>query len=125
MKSNGQLHKYLKLHHKYLSDAEKLLKNGDSPQASEKLWGATATLTRAVASLRKKRIKSHDGITFFLTTIANELKDKSLLRTIVIANGLHHNFYEDTLSLESVKEGAKSIKQLSKRLCNYFNLSEK
>lgn len=124
MKKNGQLRKYLKLHHKYLSDADELLKKGDYAQASEKFWGSTATLAKAIASLRKKRIKTHDGITFFLTTIANELKDKSILNTILAANSLHQNFYEDSLTPDVVKQGAKQIKQFSKRLHNYFNLSD-
>ena len=123
MQRNGHLKKYLSLHQKYLSDADSLLKKGDCAQVSEKLWGATATLTKAIASLRKKQIKTHDGITFYLTTIADELKDKSILRTIVIANGLHQNFYEDNFSPATVKESARVIKQLSKRILNYFNLS--
>lgn len=53
-----------------------LLKKGDYIQASEKLCGCTATLAKAIAATRKKQIKSHDGITFLLTTISNKPKDK-------------------------------------------------
>ncbi|MFQ5712527.1 MAG: PaREP1 family protein [Candidatus Scalinduaceae bacterium] len=123
MRQNGQLKKYLKLHQKYLKDADMLLKKGDYAQASEKLWGCTATLAKAIATARKKQIKSHDGITFFLTTISNELKDKSILNVILMANGLNQNFYEDTLTPEAVKQGARVIKQFSKRLRGYFNLT--
>ncbi len=122
MHRNGLLKKYITLHQKYLNEADELLKKGDYAQASEKLWGSIATLAKAIATLRKKRINSHDGITFFLSTVVNELKDKSLLRVILMANGLHQNFYEDTLIPEMVIEGAKAIKQLSKRLRNAFNL---
>lgn len=124
MKQNGRLKKYLALNQKYLSDADALLKTKDYVQASEKLWGATATLAKAIAALRGKQIKSHDGVTFFLTSIANELRDKSILRIVLMANGLHQNFYEDTLSPEAVKEGARLIKQFSKRMCNTFKLEE-
>lgn len=123
MRQNGKLKKYLTLHQKYLNDADALLKKGDYAQASEKLWGCTATLAKAIATTRKKQIKSHDGITFFLTTISNELKDKSILNVILIANGLHQNFYEDTLTPEAVKQGARVIKEFSKRFRNYFNLT--
>ncbi|HHT9125756.1 MAG TPA: PaREP1 family protein [Candidatus Brocadiia bacterium] len=122
MQRNGQLKKYVTLQQKYVNDADALLKKGDYVQASEKLWGSIATLTKAIATLRKKRINSHDGITFFLATVLNELKDKSMLRVILMANGLHQNFYEDTLIPEMVIEGAKAIKHLSKRMRNYFNL---
>lgn len=122
MQRNDQLKKYITLHQKYLNDADELLKKGDYAQSSEKLWGSTATLAKAIAALQRKRIKSHDGITFFLTTVAKELKDESILDVIFVANGLHQNFYEDTLTPEVVKRGAKTIKQFSKRLRNFFNL---
>lgn len=123
MRENGKLKKYLLLNQKCLSDADVLIKAKDYAQASEKLWGATATLAKAIAALRGKQIKSHDGVTFFLTSIANELKDKSILRIILLADGLHQNFYEDTLTPEAVKEGANIIKQFSKRMCNTFKLA--
>lgn len=122
MQRNGPLKKYLTLHQKYLQDADELLKKGDYAQASEKLWGSTATLAKAIATLKKKRIKSHDGITSFLASIANELKDKSILDVIFVANSLHQNFYEDNFTPEVVEHGAKTIKQFSKRLRNAFNL---
>lgn len=122
MQRDGQLRKYITLHQKYLNDADELLKKGDYAQASEKLWGSTATLAKAIATLRKKHIKSHDGITFFLTTIAKELKDESMLSVILAAEGLHQNFYENHLPPEVVTHGAKKIKQFSKRLRNLFNL---
>lgn len=124
MKQNGKLKKYLVLNQKYLSDADALLKSKDYVQASEKLWGATATIAKAIAASRGKQIKSHDGITFFLTSVANELQDKSILRIIVMANGLHQNFYEDTLTPEAIKECARVIKQFSKRMYNTFKLME-
>ncbi len=123
MQRNGQLKKYIALHQKYLNEADELLKKGDYAQASEKLWGATATIAKAIAAHRGKQIKSHDGITFFLTSVANELQDKSILRIIVMANGLHQNFYEDTLTPEAIKECARVIKQFSKRMCNTFKLA--
>jgi hypothetical protein len=82
LRQNGQLKKYLTLHQKYMDDADELLKQEDFTQASEKFWGATATLTKAIAATRKKQIKTHDGITFFLTSLTNELKDKSILNVL-------------------------------------------
>ncbi len=123
MKQNGKLKKYLVLNQKYLSDADALLKSKDYAQTSEKLWGATATIAKAIAANRGKQIKSHDGIKFFLTSIANELQDKSILRIIAMADGLHQNFYEDSLTPEVIKECARVIKQFSKRMCNTFKLA--
>lgn len=39
MKSNGKINRYLELNKKYLQDADKLYKEKDYAQASEKLWG--------------------------------------------------------------------------------------
>jgi len=50
------------------------------------------------------------------------MKDKSIRRVILMATGLHQNFYEDTLTPEAVKEGAKTIRQFSKRLRSVFGL---
>ncbi|HJW85812.1 MAG TPA: PaREP1 family protein, partial [Candidatus Brocadiaceae bacterium] len=41
--------KYAGLSAKYLHDAKMLLSNGDISKASEKLWGATVTIVKAVA----------------------------------------------------------------------------
>ncbi|MEM1610491.1 MAG: PaREP1 family protein [Sulfolobales archaeon] len=39
---------YVKLHEKYLREAEELAAKGDIAQASEKLWGAMACLLNAI-----------------------------------------------------------------------------
>ena len=54
--------KYTQLNGKYLQDAKKLLKEQDYPQASEKLWGATAQIIKAVALKRGKHLRSHAAI---------------------------------------------------------------
>lgn len=124
MKANGKLKKYLELNNKYINDADGCLKKGDYVQASEKLWGATVTITKAIASQRKKTIKTHEGIKFFLAQIARELKDESINNIVLIADALHQNFYENSVHPDTVKKGAKTIKQFVKRMRNRFNFNE-
>ncbi len=107
---NGKSVKYAELSEKFLRDAEILLKNGDLSQGSEKLWGAFATTVKAVAARHGKEIKTHGGISHYLSTISRELKDESLLNAGLTANALHQNFYEDSLTIEYVKKGSKTIR---------------
>lgn len=119
---NGKVKKYTQLSDKYLNDSKDLLKKGDLCQSSEKLWGAFATIVKAVAAKNKKNIKTHDGITFYLSSISRELKDESLVNAGLIANALHQNFYEDSLTVEYVRKGSKTIQQFITRIKNRFSL---
>ena len=124
MKSNGNVNRYLKLNSKYVKDANECLKKGDYVQASEKLWGATVTIVKAIAAQRKKTIKTHEGISFFMAQIAKELKDQSINSIGLIADGLHQNFYEGTRHPDSIKKGATTIKHFIKRMRNRFDFPE-
>ncbi len=115
--------KYTNLSEKYLHDAETLLRKGDLSQASEKLWGATVTIVKAIAAQRRKTLKTHEGIKFFMAEIARELKDESVNNISLIAEGLHQNFYENAEHPDSVKKGAKTIKQFVTRMRNRFSLN--
>lgn len=124
MKSNGNLKRYLQLNNKYINDADECLKKGDYVQASEKLWGATVTIVKAIAAQRRKTIKTHEGISFFLAQIARELKDGNINNVSLIADGLHQNFYENTKPPDTVKKGATVIKQFVTRMRNRFDLNK-
>ncbi len=122
MQSNGKVKKYFDLSSKYLNDAEDCIRKGDYVQASEKLWGATVTIIKAIAAQRKKTVKTHEGINFFMAEIARELNDQNINNVSLIAEGLHQNFYEDVMHPDTVKKGAKTIRQFVTRMCNRFTL---
>ena len=124
MQTNGKVKRYIELNGKYVDDAEECLKKGDYAQASEKLWGATVTILKAIAAQRGKTIKTHEGINFFLTQIAKELKDESINLVYLVAEGLHQNFYENAATPETVKRGAKTVKQFVTRMRNRFDLNK-
>lgn len=124
MQPNGKVKRYLELNNKYINDADECLKKGDYTQASEKLWGAAVTITKAIAAQRRKTIKTHEGISFFLAQIAKELKDESINSISLIAEGLHQNFYENVEHPDTVKKGAKTIKQFVTRMRNRFDLNK-
>ena len=122
MKSNGKLKRYIALHEKYLKESELFFKQKNYSQVSEKLWGAAATLTKAIAASRKKSINTHDGIGFYLATISTELKDKTILNIVSMANSMHQNFYEDNLPSEVIRRAYQKIKQFSNRMRAKFQI---
>ena len=120
MKNNGNIKRYLQLNNKYINDADKYIMKDDYVQASEKLWGASVTIIKAIAAQRGKTIKSHEGIQYFFAQIAKELKDANINTICLIAEGLHQNFYENTTHPDTIKKGSKTIKQFVIRMRNKF-----
>lgn len=112
----GDAERYLKLNRKYLEDAEKFLAKGDHAQASEKLWGATAEMVKAVASKRGVELKSHRDLWGFVTKLDGERPKLNLLKLFHIANSLHINFYENWMTPEAVTKGAEAVKELIEKL---------
>ena len=122
MKPNGKLRRYISLHEKYIKESDEFFKQKNYSQVSEKLWGAAATITKAIAASRNKTIRSHDGIGFYLALIAEELKDKSILDIVSIANSMHQNFYEDNLPPEVIQRASQRIKLFSNRMRSKFQV---
>ncbi|ODS30729.1 MAG: Archaeal PaREP1/PaREP8 family protein [Candidatus Scalindua rubra] len=108
--------RHIELNGKYLQDAKALLKKQDYPQASEKLWGATAQIIKAIALKRGKKLRSHESISKYVVELSKELNDNSILDYFGLANSLHQNFYENWLAPEMVSRYAKIIEKLIKKL---------
>jgi len=96
---------YLNSSHKYLEDGETLLVKGDSTQASEKLWGASAEILKAVAAHRGLELKTHADLWSFTTKLS-----------FATANYLHQNFYENAMTPEAVKASADAVKQFIEKV---------
>jgi uncharacterized protein (UPF0332 family) len=108
--------KHVDLNGKYLKDAKTLLNKKDYVQASEKLWGASAQIVKAIALKRGKRLRSHEAINKYIVELSKELGDKSIMGHFSIANSLHQNFYENWLAPETVVYNAKIVEKLIKKL---------
>jgi len=87
--------RYMLLNGKYLEDAEHLLEAGDSPQASEKLWGAVAEMVKAVAARRGWRHFSHRELWDVVQRLSRESGDDEIVELFGLAESLHANFYEN------------------------------
>jgi len=115
MSVDGAKH-YLDLNRKYLREAEGLLVKGDSVQASEKLWGASAEIVKAVAAQRGLELKTHADLWEFTTKLSSELGDPEILKLFATANYLHQNFYENVMTLEAVRASAEAVNQFIERV---------
>lgn len=108
--------KYATLNHKYLKEATALLEKGDYVQASEKLWGAAASIVKSIAAKRGINISSHDRLYKFVDTLSGERQDPELARLFGLASALHQNFYEDWLPPRIVLNYSEAVKQLVEKL---------
>ena len=94
---------------KYRTDSRHLLNQaraelalGDVRQASEKGWGAAAQMLKAIAEDRGWEHERHRHFSRVASRLRYELGDRDLYRQFRVAEGLHENFYEDTLQTEDV-----------------------
>ena len=85
-----------------LAQARAELVQGDVRQASEKGWGAAAQMLKAIAEDRGWEHERHRHFSRIASRLRYELGDGDLYRQFRVAEGLHGNFYEDTLQSEDV-----------------------
>lgn len=110
------IQRYQELAMKHMSDADGLLRRQQYVEASEKLWGAAAEMTKFVAATRGLEVNSKQELWKFVTDLRVERRDPELVRLFHIANNLHHNFDEGILTPEAVRDGAEAVQQLVARL---------
>ena len=100
----------------FLAKAHEYLAAGDLLQASEKGWGATARMVKAVAEDRSWRHTSHGDLYRVINRLADETFDAQLRILFRSANALHENFYEGWLTRAAVADGLKDAEEITKRL---------
>ncbi|MCY3651628.1 MAG: hypothetical protein OXG89_01165 [bacterium] len=89
---------------------------GDTRQASEKGWGATAQMLKAVAEQRGWEHKSHAALFKVVNKTVAATGDLNIHSRFAIANALHQNFYENLAESEYVLNGLQEIRWLIDRL---------
>ena len=107
---------YLRLNGKYMAEAERLLADEDYPQASEKLWGATAEIIKAIAAKRGVELGTHRSIGEYVSKLAKENPRWYLIQGFSISSALHTNFYEDHMPPDHVKADAEVVKDFVGKL---------
>ena len=100
----------------FLAKAHEYLAGGDLLQASEKGWGATARMVKAVAESRSWRHSSHGDLYRAVGRLAEETSDEQLQDLFRSANALHQNFYEGWMTANSVAIGLTEVEEITHRL---------
>ena len=92
------------------------MEEGDLLQASEKLWGASAQMVKALASSRGWEHSSHRSLFQAIDRLASETQDGELRDLFLEAGQFHTNFYEQWLPSEMVRRGGQRVRNLVDRL---------
>ena len=103
-----------------LAQARAELAQGDVRQASEKGWGAAAQVLKAIAEQRGWEHDRHRHFSRIASRLRYELGDGDLYRQFRVAEGLHDNFYEDTLTAEDVAMDLGDVAQLLEKVDPLF-----
>lgn len=69
---------HLKLCEKYLSEVEEFLRKGDYIQTSEKAWGATTQIVKALTAKEGRKLESYMDLWGYVSELASKLSDKEL-----------------------------------------------
>ena len=99
-----------------LAQAQSELAAGDVCQASEKGWGAAAQMLKAIAEQRGWEHERHRHFSRVASRLRYESGDGDLYRQFRVAEGLHENFYEDTLEPEDVALDLRDVALLLDKL---------
>ena len=89
----------------FLAQARRELADGDLPQASEKGWGATAQILKAIAEQRGWERSRHRHYHRIISRLRAETGDGDIRRLFGVANLLHENFYENDMETDDVADG--------------------
>jgi uncharacterized protein (UPF0332 family) len=120
--TKAELH--LKLCEKYMREAEDFLAKGDYAQASEKAWGASSQMVKALAAGEGEELRGHASLWEYVDRLAEKLGDIELRRLWRTANALHQNFYENWMPPREVELSIMDVKTLIERLRTEGDLGE-
>ncbi|MHA1590296.1 MAG: PaREP1 family protein [Candidatus Njordarchaeales archaeon] len=112
---------YIRLHEKYLEEANSFAKKGDLVQACEKYWEAVTALLNAIGEIKKLPHYSHRDYSEIIERIAEEVNDPSLSSLFASAERIHANFYHNFLKKATFEELRRNVLELVKKLKNYVS----
>ena len=100
----------------FLAQARRELADGDLAQASEKGWGATVQILKAVAEQRGWEHSRHRHHLVTVSRLRAEIGDGDIRRLFNTASALHENFYENTMPAFEVEESLDDVEALLNKL---------
>ena len=105
---------YLESSSLLLAQAEAELAIGDVRQASEKGWGATAQIVKALAEERGWDHHSHGALYAAVDLICAETGNDDIYLLFQVANQLHKNFYENWDAPDNVRKALVAVRRFNR-----------
>lgn len=100
----------------YLENGLVALHAGEAGKAGELLWGSVALAMQAVAASRYYNVDSHRKLKNFALQLAIDLNDETLKTDFIVAESLHHNFYDIQQEPQDIAQVVPSIERILTRL---------
>ena len=100
----------------FLAQARTELAAGDLAQASEKGWGATTQMLKAIAEQRGWEHSRHRYYHRTASRLRLETGDGYIRRLFAVASDLHENFYENDMDAVLVAESLDDVEALLDKL---------
>lgn len=101
---------------RFLAQARRELTAGDLAQASEKGWGATTQMLKAIAEQRGWEHNRHRHYHRAANRLRSETGDGDIFRLFAVASALHENFYENDIEPSLVAESLDDVAALLDKL---------
>lgn len=101
--------RFAKLAIYYSSNASLFLRQKEFQKAGEMMWGAMASILKAVAAKKGKKVEGHSQLFSLAAKLSKNLGDDTIYRSFLEASHLHKNFYESDITEEELRLLAKSI----------------
>ena len=108
-------HRYQTRGRELLAKARQEL-SSDVAQASEKAWGAAASIVKSVAVRRGWEHDTHGLLHEAVGRLIAETGDEELGGLFIAANGLHTNFYENWSTGPVVQSGIDSVEKFLEKI---------
>lgn len=107
---------YQQASEKFLAQARRELADGDLAQASEKSWGATTQMLKAIAEQQGWEHHRHRHYHRAASRLRAETGDGEIRRLFNSASALHENFYENDMDTDLVAESLDDVEALLAKL---------
>ena len=104
----------------FLAQARRELADDDLPQSSEKGWGDTAQMLKAIAERRGWEHNRHRHHLVTVSRLRSETGDGDIRRLFRAASDLHENFYENTMQAFEIAESLDDVEAFLDNLQSAF-----
>ena len=117
-----RIRKHVAQAREYWAKGAQHLRENDLCQAAEKGWGTVAQLTKAVATLRSWDHYDHIDVRECVLALAGENPDleREIYRRLLVAEGLHGQFYEIYMTRMTVEIALEEIAPLLEILWRFL-----